>query len=73
MEGLAELLKAGTDVNVEQLKKELLRHQRPLAIQMQALVEMLQYQKSLIPQHIIEPLIESMKQYIITELDAIKG
>lgn len=72
MEGLAELLKAGTDVNMEQLQKELLRHQRPLAIQVQALVEMLRYQKSLIPQHIIEPLIESMKEYIIRELDSLK-
>lgn len=72
MEGLAELLKAGTDVDMEQLQKQLLRHQKPLAMQIHALLEMLQYQKSLIPQHLIEPLIESMKKYIITELDSLK-
>lgn len=72
MEGLAQLLQAGTEVNMEQLEKELFRHQMPAAIQVKALVEILKYQKSLIPQHVIEPLIESVKAHVIKELDALK-
>lgn len=71
MEGLVELLKAGDDVNIEQLKKELLRHQLPVASQVQAMVTILKYQKSLIPAHVIGPLIESVKEYVIKELDKI--
>lgn len=67
---IAQLAQA--DVNQEQLAKELLRHQTPLAFQVSALIEQLKYQKSLIPSHIVEPLIDSIKAYVNKELDALK-
>lgn len=70
---IGELAKSGlADVNVEQLKKELLRHQKPLAFQIDALVAQLEYQKSLIPQHVVDPLIESVKNHLIKQLDKLK-
>ena len=70
---LAALASSGlTDVDQEQLQKELMRHQAPLAPQISAIVEQLKYQKSLIPSHIIGPLIDSVKQRINTELDKLK-
>lgn len=72
LEQIAKLAQEGGEVNVEQLKKELARHQRPLAGVITSLLAVLQYQKSLIPQHIIDPLIESVKEHIISELDKLK-
>lgn len=72
LEQIAKLAQEGGEVNTEQLQKELARHQRPLAGAINSLLLMLEYQKSLIPQHIIEPLIESVKEHINTELDKLK-
>lgn len=69
---LSSLVQSGAEVNKEQLAKELLRHQTPLAFQVSALIEQLKYQKSLIPQHVVEPLIDSIKEYVNKELDALK-
>ena len=72
LKDINKLAQDGGEVNVEQLKKELARHQRPLAGVITSLLAVLQYQKSLIPQHIIDPLIESVKEHIISELDKLK-
>lgn len=72
MAGLAALLQTGNDVDEEQLAKELMRHQAPVVYQVRSLIETLRYQKSLIPQHVIGPLIEAVRQKINKELDALK-
>ena len=69
---LAALASSGlTDVNQEQVQKELMRHQAPLAPIIASMVEVLKYQKSLIPRHVIGPLINSVKERICSELDKI--
>lgn len=72
MQGLAALLQAGSEVDPEQLQKELMRHQTPVVYQVRSLIETLKYQKSLIPNHVIGPLIEAVRQKINKELDALK-
>ena len=71
-QGLAALLQNANDVNPEQLQKELYRHQMPVVLQVKALIETLKYQKSLIPNHVIGPLIELVKVHLNKELDALK-
>lgn len=71
MAGLAAL--AGADeVRPDQLKKQLLRHQIPVAVQVEALAQLIAYQKSLIPQHIVNPLIDSVIQHVASELNKLK-
>ena len=60
-------------LNEEQLRKELLRHQLPLAGIVNSLIQVLKYQKSLIPNHIINPLITSLQEYINKELETLKN
>ena len=69
---IAELAKSElTDVDVENLKKQLLRYQQPVAFQVTALVQLIEYQKSLLPQHLVEPFIDSIKDYINKSLSNI--
>lgn len=69
--GLAAL--AGADeVKPDQLKKQLLRHQIPVAVQVESLVQLLTYQKSLIPQHLVNPLIDNVIQHVAGELSKLK-
>lgn len=63
---------ADTEVSTEQMQKQLIRHQIPVAAQVESLVQMLVYQKSLIPQHVINPLIDSVIQHITSELTKLK-
>ena len=63
---------ADTEVSTEQMQKQLIRHQIPVAAQVESLVQMLAYQKSLIPQHVINPLIDSVIQHITSELTKLK-
>ena len=44
----------------------------PVVLQVKALIETLKYQKSLIPNHVIGPLIELVKVHLNKELDALK-
>jgi hypothetical protein len=60
------------DILIQQFQEELMVHQTPLVFQVKALVEMLNYQKSLIPEHIMEPLIDCVKDHINKQLDALK-
>ena len=41
MQGLAALLQAGSEVDPEQLQKELMRHQAPVVYQVRSLIETL--------------------------------
>lgn len=72
IQGLAALLQNAGEVNPEQLAKELYRHQMPVVFQVRALIETLKYQKSLIPQHVIGPLIDCVKEQVNRQLDALK-
>ena len=72
MIGALGALAGADEVRPEQLKKQLLRHQIPVAAQVEALVQILAYQKSLIPNHIINPLIDSVIQHVTTELTNLK-
>lgn len=56
-------------ISPEELQKQLLRHQTPLGMQVIALIKLLEYQKSLIPKHLIKPLATCFKNYINNELD----
>ena len=72
----AESIKALAEadkLNEEQLRKELLRHQLPLAGIVNSLIQVLKYQKSLIPNHVINPLITSLQEYINKELETLKN
>lgn len=72
MMGALGALAGADEVRPDQLKKQLLRHQIPVAAQVEALVQVLAYQKSLIPEHVINPLIDSVIQHVTTELNNLK-
>lgn len=72
MMGALGALAGADEVRPDQLKKQLLRHQIPVAAQVEALVQILAYQKSLIPEHVINPLIDSVIQHVTTELTNLK-
>lgn len=71
MEGMAGLISqlAADEVNPENLKKQLLRHQTPLAFQISSIVELLKYQISIIPDHLRQPLAESVIAYFNSEVE----
>lgn len=60
------------EVSHDQLQKQLLRHQLPIARQVEALASILAYQKSLIPEHLINPLIDSVIQHVTNSLNELK-
>lgn len=60
-----------TDVDVENLRKQLLRHQQPVVFQVAALIQLIEYQKSLFPQYLVEPYIDTIKDYINKSLSNI--
>ena len=72
MIGALGALAGADEVRPDQLKKQIIRHQIPIAAQVEALVQILAYQKSLIPEHIINPLIDSVIQHVTTELNNLK-
>lgn len=72
MMGALGALAGADEVRPDQLKKQLLRHQIPVAAQVEALVQILAYQKSLIPEHVINPLIDSVIQHVTIELNNLK-
>lgn len=55
----------------DKLKEQILRHQKPIAFMVMALVEQLKYEKSLMPDHLFEPFMNSTKEYIMKELDVL--
>lgn len=60
------------EVSHDQLQKQLLRHQIPIAKQVEAIAEIIAYQRSLIPEHLVNPLIDSTIQYITNGLNSLK-
>ena len=60
------------EVSHDQLQKQLLRHQIPIATQVESLIQILKYQKSLIPEHLINPLIDSVINHVTTGLNNLK-
>ena len=63
---------ANDEVTSEQLQKQLLRHQVPMAVQVESLVQLIEYQKSFIPQHLVNPLIDSVIKHVCSSLDKLK-
>lgn len=60
---------ANEKIDIDNLKKQIFRHQVPVACQVSALVEMLKYQKSLMPDHLVKPFLDSVKEYVMKELE----
>lgn len=73
MQGLISQLAQAelSEQDMENLKKQIRRHQIPIVFQVNALIELIKYQKSIIPQHLVEPLVDSVKTYIMKELENI--
>lgn len=71
-QALSMLADAETNMDPEQLQKQLLKHQIPIAMQVESLVKLLEYQKSLIPKHLINPLIDSTLKLLVMKFTQIK-
>lgn len=58
-----------SEQDLQNLQKQLLRHQKPIVFQVTALMELIAYEKSIIPQHLHAALISSIKEYILREIE----
>ena len=72
MNFIGEMAKA-EQTDLKNLQKQLDRHIDPLTYMVGALIKQIQYMKDLIPQHIVNPLIEQVREMVNTMLDNLKN